>query len=94
MLNYTHKLLTTVFLNNREIDIELRGFYTPARSASYFDPPEGDEMQLVDVIFKYEIDTIGDIKYYKDVSILCLFSDDELDDFNDMLYSNGESIDE
>ena len=94
MLDYTHKLLYSVVLNNREIDIELRGFYRPPRSATYYDPPEGDQMELIDVIFKYETHTIGNVKYYKDVSILFLFSDDELDDFNDMLYSNGESIDE
>ena len=87
----THYLKTTINFNNREIDIELRGIYTPYRNATYIDPPEGDEMELTEIVTKvfFNPELNGQ---YREIDIIDTFTQDELLEFNNQLYANGEKI--
>ena len=89
----THYLKTSINFHNRELDIELRGVYTPYRKATYMDPPEGDEMELTEVVIKRytKTDSKG-VEHWVDEDITWMFIDEELNDFCDQLYTNGEEI--
>lgn len=86
-----YKLNTTIEFNGREIDIELRGDYTPYRKASYMDPPEGDEMELTEIMVRKYTNGLNHGNY-TETDIIDLFTKEELEEFNDQLYSNGEEI--
>lgn len=87
-----YKLNTTIEFNGREIDIELRGDYTPYRKATYMDPPEGDEMELTEIVTNVIVSegVLGNL--IRETDIIDLFTKEELEEFNDQLYSNGEEI--
>ncbi len=89
----THYFKTSIDFNSREIDIEIRGIYTPYRKATYMDPPEGDEMELTEIIIDRltRTDSKG-VKYFDEEDITWMFTQEEIEEFNEKLYANGEEI--
>lgn len=84
-----YKLDTIVEFNGNEIEVELRGEYTPYKRGTYEYPPEGDEMELTEVIRRVYKNKLGTFVEY---DITDFFNDDQLIKFNDMLYANGEEV--
>lgn len=84
------KLDTSIDFNGRELLIELRGDYFPYERATKFQPSIDDRMELTEIIVrKYQNGNHGS---YTEIDIIDLFTKEELEEFNEKLYANGEEI--